>query len=597
MNIGLLAFLIVLTVLRLVYIGHVGLLPDEAYYHEWSQRLDWWYFSKGPGIAFLLRVSTAIFGHGEFGIRFFAPVFGLGTSLLVHWLAQRLYDRRIAFWTVLLMSVTPIFNVGALVMTIDAPSIFFWAAALCTLWRALEKCPAFSGWWAVTGVLIGLGFLCKMTNAAMLASIVLLLAMTARYRCELIQRGFWSMLLAFIPFVLPMVLWNQARGWPTTSHLAARGGLDAPWWHLDFDSFFTFLGMHFGVYSPLIFFLMLMALAATIAPSLGRWGAATIRSFQSVPASLRTAWLGWLALAFVMTALWMAGNFFEIAALHKAMVWLGVLAAILFIGCQKEAANIHWKARFLAAFALPLLLAYFWIALHHNSEPNWTAPATVSLAILAVAYGHDRVMRRVRGSLLFSVLALILGAVVSIVAVDTDVLRAVGIQLPFSRDPSARLRGWREAAERVGEFRTAIEQQSGQRMFLIANSYGTASAIAYYLPEKRIEVPGHPAVYVPESPVPENQYHFWGRYDEFEERKAPVINDQEDSKEYGVNRFAGRTAIYITDREYETVPFPLLRTFDRWELKTVLEFAQGGLPLRKVRVFLCYRYKPGRMLD
>jgi hypothetical protein len=104
-------------------------------------------------------------------------------------------------------------------------------------------------------------------------------------------------------------------------------------------------------------------------------------------------------------------------------------------------------------------------------------------------------------------------------------------------------------------------------------------------------------VYVPESPVAENQYHFWGRYDEYEERKAPVFNDQEDSKEYGVNRFAGRTAIYITDRDYETVPLPLLRTFDRWELKTVMEFAQDGLPLRTVRVFLCYRYKPGTMLD
>ena len=33
MNFRLFASLIVLTVLRFVYIGNVGLMPDEAYYH------------------------------------------------------------------------------------------------------------------------------------------------------------------------------------------------------------------------------------------------------------------------------------------------------------------------------------------------------------------------------------------------------------------------------------------------------------------------------------------------------------------------------------------------------------------------------------
>jgi hypothetical protein len=342
---------------------------------------------------------------------------------------------------------------------------------------------------------------------------------------------------------------------------------------------------------------MLMALTASVGPSFRRWAIATVRSFSAVPSSIRSSWLPWLGFGVVILGFWMAGNLFESESLHKGARLIGLLGAVIFVGWRKEAANMHWKSRFLAAFALPLLLAYLWIALHHNAEPNWTAPASVSLAILTVAYGYDRVVRGVRGARLYAVLALAIGALVSVVAVDTDILRAAGVALPFERDPSARLRGWREVAVRVNEFRKTIERQSGQKVFLIANSYGTASAISFYLPDKRIEVPGHPAVYVPESPVPENQYHFWGRYDEYEERKAPIINDQEDSKEYGVNRFAGRTAIYVTDRDYETSPGSLTRTFDRWELKTVMEFAQGGLPLRTVRVFLCYRYKPGTMLD
>jgi len=598
MNIRLLAFLIVITVLRLVYIAQAGLLPDEAYYHEWSQRLDWWYFSKGPGIALIMRAGTALFGHTEFGIRFFAPLFGLGTTLLVHWLARRIYDARVAFWTVIVMSVTPIFNAGALLMTIDAPSIFFWAASLCTLWLALEKSPAFSWWWALTGILTGLGFICKMTNAAFFASVLLLLLLTPRYRRELIQPGFWTMIFTFVPFLIPFITWNNARGWPTTSHLAARGGLDAAWWNFDFAAFGEFVAFQFGVYSPFIFFIMMMALVATSAPSFRRWFVALGQSVAGLPRSLRTSWLGWVVLALLMLGLWMAGNFFERPILGRMTVWLAVLAGITFVGAHKEAANIHWKSRFLTAFALPLLIGYTWIALHHKCQPNWTAPAIVSLAILGTAYGLDRVQRGVRGAHGFSIAAFVLGALISLVMVNTDLVRAIGIPLSYARDPSARSLGWREVAQKVGTFRDTIERESGQKTFLIANSYGTAAALCFYLPEKRIEAPGHPAVYVPESPMPENQFHFWGRYDEYEERRAPVINDQEDSREYGTSRFAGRTAIYVTDREFEMIPFdPLTRTFDHYKLYTTFEFARGGLPLRKIHVFLLYRYKPGRMLD
>ena len=41
----------------------------------------------------------------------------------------------------------------------------------------------------------------------------------------------------------------------------------------------------------------------------------------------------------------------------------------------------------------------------------------------------------------------------------------------------------------------------------------------------------------------------------------------------------------------------IMRTFERWELKTVFEFFEDDLPLREVKVFVCYRYKPGVLLD
>src|SRR5579862_2467734 len=187
-------FLGALTVFRLVDITQFELFPDEAYYFQWSQHLDWSYFSKGPGIALAMWLSTHIFGDNVFGIRVLSPLLALATSLLLFSFTRRLYGETAAIWTVLMLNFVPIFHVGALLMTIDPLSIFFWMAALYTFWRALERSPAFSAWWPVTGALIGLGFLAKYTNAMQLLSILLLLVFTPKHRRELCRPGFYVML-------------------------------------------------------------------------------------------------------------------------------------------------------------------------------------------------------------------------------------------------------------------------------------------------------------------------------------------------------------------------------------------------------------------
>ena len=585
------AFLIVLTVLRLVMIGQMELSPDEAYYHEWSQRLDWCYFSKGPGVALAMRAGTTLFGHGEFGVRFFAPLLALGTSLLVFWLARRLYDARTATWTVVLLNLTPLFNAGGLLMTIDPLSIFFWIAALCTLWRALEKSSALSLWWPLSGVLIGAGFLCKWTNAFQLLGVLLLLAMTPRYRRELLRPGFWSMVAAFAPALWPPWHWQEPRGWPLLHHLSSRGGLETPWWQFNFTEFGKFFASHFGVYSPLIFAAMLIAFWAACKDSLIRWCVAFMRAIPALPRGLRTHPVVVAIVLFTTLALYFLGNAFELPLLHKLAIATPIFAAIIGIAHCKDEANIHWKSRFLIAFALPVVLTYLWISLHHDSEVNWTAPAAVTIAILTVAHWLDRAPRTLATT------AFVLGGALSIIGMNPGIVRAVGIPWPFKYDHTTRLRGWTSTAKTVADFRQQYEKQLGQPVFLIAENYGLAGSLCYSRPEKRIESPGHPACYVEESPVAANQFHFWGRYDEYEERTAPIINDQEDSREYGINKFAGRTALYITTRDEQKPPGVLKRTFEQWELATDFELKENGQPLRTIRIFICHRYKPGQLLD
>ena len=560
-------FLGALTVLRLIYCAQIELSPDEAYYFQWSEHLAPSYFSKGPGIALAMWLSTHLFGATEFGVRVFSPLLALGTSLLLAGLARRLYSESVAVWTVLLINCTPIFNAGSLLMTIDPLSIFFWAAALYTFWLALEKSPAFSAWWPLTGALIGCGFLAKYTNAMQLLSILLLLAATPKHRSELRRPGFAALLAAFALFTIPVLVWNAQHDWITLRHLGERGGLsDAPSFHP--GEFFIYLGKHFGVYSPLIFGAMLFAIP---------WS------------------------------------------------W--------------KKARVHFKPRFLLAFTLPLFALYFTLAIKHAGQPNWTAPAAISLAILTVACWHELAAER-KWARTFAVAALAFGGVMSVLTVDTEMLRRAGLPLSYDRDPSARARGWHTAAESIETLRKKFETEHGQPVFLIANNYGTAASLAFYFQDKRREAPGHPPVYCPMSAVPENQFYFWPRYDalvsyadqarellpsldaarrtaltsalstletpgtpeqETEHRRqfltalkaaAPQLPiDEYFTESMGYSPFLGRTALYITDRPEEKPASSILREFARTERIATIDLTRRGLPLRQLRVFACSDYR------
>ena len=71
---------LVVTVLRIVYLVWLcpyDLIEDEAQYWLWAQHLDWSYYSKGPGVAWAIGLSTWLFGDAEWAVRLPAAVSGL----------------------------------------------------------------------------------------------------------------------------------------------------------------------------------------------------------------------------------------------------------------------------------------------------------------------------------------------------------------------------------------------------------------------------------------------------------------------------------------------------------------------------------------
>lgn len=240
--------LLALTCYRFWFATQIGLVADEAYYWLWSKHLAASYRDKGPGIAWTIALGTHLFGDTVFGIRFFAVVFSTGALGLLFLLARRMYDERVALWCLLVANTMPMLAAGAILMTIDSLSVFFWALTALLLWNALHRNRAWD--WLWMGLAIGAGFLAKFTNGVQLACIGLFLLWSREHRHLLFRRGMALLLAAFTLCTLPILWWNLQTGWVHAGALRSRSGVkDA--FQIRPDEFFQFVGEQFGVVSPL----------------------------------------------------------------------------------------------------------------------------------------------------------------------------------------------------------------------------------------------------------------------------------------------------------------------------------------------------------
>src|SRR5260221_4753358 len=126
------------SVYRLWYCTNLELVGDEAYYWLWSRHLDICYLDKGPVIAWIIAAGTALFGQTVFGIRFFAVILSSATGIGIYLLARRLFSDRVALWALIMAGGVSPFFVGAILLTIVIPYVFFFAFSLVPCFRGQE---------------------------------------------------------------------------------------------------------------------------------------------------------------------------------------------------------------------------------------------------------------------------------------------------------------------------------------------------------------------------------------------------------------------------------------------------------------------------
>ena len=105
-----------LLALRLVYLGQIELIPQEAYYWNYSRHLDIGYLDHPPLTAWLIALATSLNGS-EFFVRLPALVSWCVMALYATLYARDLGGRAVALRTALLASALPFFFLAGWLMT------------------------------------------------------------------------------------------------------------------------------------------------------------------------------------------------------------------------------------------------------------------------------------------------------------------------------------------------------------------------------------------------------------------------------------------------------------------------------------------------
>lgn len=229
-------------------ISPLNLYPDEAQYWWWAQTPDLGYFSKPPMIAWIISLSTAIFGEAEWAIRIASPLLHGATALVLFAIARRAMDSWRAVIAALAYLTLPGISYSSGLISTDVPLLFFWAVALFAF---LGGC-AERGWlWPVIGGLaLGLGLLSKYAMLYFLAgaAIAALWSSSAR-RFVLSARGLVVIVIGAAVFS-PNIIWNALHGFPTVAHTAAN----ADWGRSRYSvgGLAAFALGQFGVFGPFL---------------------------------------------------------------------------------------------------------------------------------------------------------------------------------------------------------------------------------------------------------------------------------------------------------------------------------------------------------
>jgi hypothetical protein len=189
--------------------------------------------------------------------------------------------------------------------------------------------------------------------------------------------------------------------------------------------------------------------------------------------------------------------------------------------------------------------------------------------------------------------AFLLAAIMSLTLLRTDLVRGAGIpwRPVWQKDPRQLWRrwlwedpagvqmGWQQAAQALGVM-VKSPGSDGKGWFLLADQWEMAAALEFYLPTSisaSSSEPYAPKVQVLQTVRRNSPHSLWPRYD------AAVD---------GMEPFAGRSALFVTDSRAGQPPREVKTSFQSTELRSVMRIIHGGKEIRTLKIFACHGYHP-----
>jgi 4-amino-4-deoxy-L-arabinose transferase-like glycosyltransferase len=246
-----LTLLFLIVRLAAIRFSPLQLYADEAQYWLWSRNLDFGYFTKPPLIAWLIRATTA-FGDAEPLVRLSSPLLHAAAGLFLFIAARRLYDSRVALYSLLVYELMPAVQLGAFVVSTDTPLVAGLAAALWA-YVALQTATGRQRLLAAAGLglALGLAFLAKYAALYSVAGIGLHLAFSRSGRKAWTPAAIVVAGSVFTVAIGPNLVWNVVHRLAALHHLASEAAWGAR--HGGPVEALNFIGSQFGVFGPIPF--------------------------------------------------------------------------------------------------------------------------------------------------------------------------------------------------------------------------------------------------------------------------------------------------------------------------------------------------------
>lgn len=247
----LLALLFIL-ILRLTFICFMGLMPQEAYYYFYSEHPALSYYDHPPGIAYMIRGFTYLFGQEVFVLKLAATVVTFATLIAFYYLCSCFLDQRHSMRAMALLLSTFMITILSLVSTPDVPLMLWWSLSLIALFQAIFRGK--NSYWVWSGIMMGLAFDSKYTALLLPVGVVLFLLLSPAYRKLFYTPWLYICLAIFLITISPVIIWNWQHDFASFRFQSAGRIHEVKGLHLNALGFLGTIGHQAALLIPILFF-------------------------------------------------------------------------------------------------------------------------------------------------------------------------------------------------------------------------------------------------------------------------------------------------------------------------------------------------------